>query len=242
MVKLDPALQEKVVSPTQARDRFITASRNFRTYGQLSKIDVSGIQAGARVDYDRYEKGSARDFALWKAPEAGRAFLGDADRAGAAGLAHRVFGDGDEVSGRDASTFTPVGSIWRFRITKMKSRRAKRRTGKQFVKYWMHAEHLLVEGEKMSKSLGNFFTLRDLFAKGYKPSAIRFCAFSVPYRRQLNFTIDGLQQAASAVERLRNFSHRLQRREISGGACSRGWIGAHRAGARRFRSGAGRTI
>ena len=70
-------------------------------------------------------------------------------------------------------------------------------TGKHFVKYWLHAEHLLVEGEKMSKSLGNFYTLRDLFAKGYKPSALRFALASVPYRRQLNFTFDGLQQASS---------------------------------------------
>jgi cysteinyl-tRNA synthetase len=73
----------------------------------------------------------------------------------------------------------------------------------------MHAEHLLVEGEKMSKSLGNFFTLRDLFAKGYKPSAVRFALASVPYRKQLNFTFDGLQSAASSIERLRNFAARL---------------------------------
>src|SRR5256714_3691541 len=83
-------------------------------------------------------------------------------------------------------------------------------TGKPFARYWLHAEHLLVEGEKMSKSLGNFFTLRDLFAKGYKPSAVRFCLASVPYRRQLNFTFDGLQQAASAIDRLRNFADRLK--------------------------------
>jgi cysteinyl-tRNA synthetase len=82
-------------------------------------------------------------------------------------------------------------------------------TGKPFVRYWMHAEHLLVEGEKMSKSLGNFYTLRDLFAKGYKPSTLRFALASVPYRKQLNFTFDGLQQAASSVERLRNFAARL---------------------------------
>jgi cysteinyl-tRNA synthetase len=81
----------------------------------------------------------------------------------------------------------------------------------------MHAEHLLVEGEKMSKSLGNFFTLRDLFAKGYKPSALRFALASVPYRRQLNFTFDGLQQAESAVERLRNFSDRLAQGRFSPG-------------------------
>jgi cysteinyl-tRNA synthetase len=83
-------------------------------------------------------------------------------------------------------------------------------TGKPFARYWLHAEHLLVEGEKMSKSLGNFFTLRDLFAKGYKPSALRFALASVPYRRQLNFTFEGLQQATSAIDRLRNFSDRLK--------------------------------
>src|SRR6202008_354858 len=82
-------------------------------------------------------------------------------------------------------------------------------TGKSFSRYWLHAEHLLVEGEKMSKSLGNFYTVRDLFAKGYKPSALRFALASVPYRKQLNFTFDGLQQAASSVERLRNFADRL---------------------------------
>src|ERR1700726_1989279 len=90
-------------------------------------------------------------------------------------------------------------------------------TGKHFVKYWLHAEHLLVEGEKMSKSLGHFSTLRDLFAKGYKPSALRFALASVPYRRQVNFTFDGLQQAESAVERLRNFSNRLAQGRFSPG-------------------------
>jgi cysteinyl-tRNA synthetase len=90
-------------------------------------------------------------------------------------------------------------------------------TGKPFVRYWLHAEHLLVEGEKMSKSLGNFFTLRDLFAKGYKPSTLRFALASVPYRRQLNFTFDGLHQAASSVERLRNFADRLKQGKFPAG-------------------------
>jgi len=90
-------------------------------------------------------------------------------------------------------------------------------TGKHFVSYWLHAEHLLVEGEKMSKSQGNFFTLRDLFAKGHKPSALRFALASVPYRKQLNFTFDGLQQAASSVERLRNFADRLKRGKFPAG-------------------------
>jgi cysteinyl-tRNA synthetase len=90
-------------------------------------------------------------------------------------------------------------------------------TGKPFARYWLHAEHLLVEGEKMSKSLGNFFTLRDLFGKGYKPSALRFALASVPYRKQLNFTFDGLQQATSSVERLRNFADRLKQGKFPAG-------------------------
>ena len=82
-------------------------------------------------------------------------------------------------------------------------------TGKPFAHFWFHARFLLVEGEKMSKSLGNFFTLRDLVLKGHKPSSIRYLLTSVPYRNQLNFTFDGLQQAAVSVERLRNFRLRL---------------------------------
>jgi cysteinyl-tRNA synthetase len=91
-------------------------------------------------------------------------------------------------------------------------------TGKPFARYWLHAEHLLVEGEKMSKSLGNFFTMRDLYEKGYKPSALRYALASVPYRRQLNFTFDGLQQATSSVERIRNFADRLRQGKFPAGS------------------------
>jgi cysteinyl-tRNA synthetase len=82
-------------------------------------------------------------------------------------------------------------------------------TGKTFARFWFHVRFLLVEGEKMSKSLGNFYTLRDLVLKGHKPSSIRYLLASVPYRNQLNFTFDGLKQAAVSVERLRNFRQRL---------------------------------
>src|SRR5208282_4181724 len=82
-------------------------------------------------------------------------------------------------------------------------------TGETFVRFWFHVRFLLVEGEKMSKSLGNFYTLRDLVLKGHKPSSIRYLLTSVPYRNQLNFTFNGLKQAAVSVERLRNFRQRL---------------------------------
>ncbi len=93
-------------------------------------------------------------------------------------------------------------------------------TGKLFARFWFHVRFLLVEGEKMSKSLGNFYTLRDLVLKGHKPSSIRFLLASVPYRNQLNFTFDGLKQAAVSVERLRNFQTRLATEQFVAGATS----------------------
>jgi cysteinyl-tRNA synthetase len=90
-------------------------------------------------------------------------------------------------------------------------------TGKPFVRYWLHAEHLIVNGEKMSKSLGNFYTLRDLIGQGYKPSAIRYLLAAVPYRRHLNFTFEGLHQAEQSIERLRNFRLRLTQEKFPAG-------------------------
>ena len=93
-------------------------------------------------------------------------------------------------------------------------------TGKTFARYWFHVRFLLVEGEKMSKSLGNFYTLRDLVLKGHRPSSIRYLLTSVPYRNQLNFTFDGLKQAAVSVERLRNFRQRLTAGSFAAGSCA----------------------
>jgi cysteinyl-tRNA synthetase len=188
----------------------------FKDYGKLSKVDLSGIQAGARVDNDRYEKESARDFALWKAPKPGEHFWETPIGAGRPGwhiecsaMAMKYLGDTLDIH---------TGGIdLAFPHHENEIAQSEAATGKQFVRYWLHAEHLLVEGEKMSKSLGNFFTLRDLFAKGYKPSALRFALASVPYRRQLNFTFDGLQQATSSVERLRNFVARVKNEKFPAG-------------------------
>jgi cysteinyl-tRNA synthetase len=181
----------------------------FPAYGRLSKVDMSGIQAGARVDVDRYEKADVRDFALWKAPKPGEHFWETPIGAGRPGwhiecsaMAMRYLGETLDIH---------AGGIdLAFPHHENEIAQSEAATGKPFVRYWLHAEHLLVEGEKMSKSRGNFFTLRDLLAKGTKPSSVRFLLASVPYRRQLNFTFDGLQQAATSVERLRNFAARLK--------------------------------
>jgi cysteinyl-tRNA synthetase len=215
MVVLIQRLQQK--SYTYAGDGSIYYRiAKFPDYGKLSKIDVSGIQAGARVDNDRYEKESARDFALWKAPKPGEQFWETAIGRGRPGwhiecsaMAMKYLGDTLDIH---------TGGIdLAFPHHENEIAQSEAATGKPFVRYWLHAEHLLVEGEKMSKSLGNFFTLRDLFSKGYKPSALRFALASVPYRRQLNFTFEGLQQAASAIERLRNFSDRLKQGKFPAG-------------------------
>jgi len=188
----------------------------FKDYGKLSKIDLSGIKAGARVDNDRYDKESARDFALWKAPKPGEHFWETPIGPGRPGWHIECSAMAMKYLGETIDIHTG-GIDLAFPHHENEIAQSQAATGKQFVRYWLHAEHLLVEGEKMSKSLGNFFTLRDLFAKGYKPSALRFALASVPYRRQLNFTFDGLQQATSSVERLRNFVARLRDEKFPAG-------------------------
>jgi cysteinyl-tRNA synthetase len=188
----------------------------FKDYGKLSKIDLSGIKAGARVDNDRYEKESAQDFALWKAPKPGEHFWETAIGPGRPGWHIECSAMAMKYLGETIDIHTG-GIDLAFPHHENEIAQSEAATGKQFVRYWLHAEHLLVEGETMSKSKGNFYTLRDLFAKGYKPSALRFALASVPYRRQLNFTFDGLQQATSSVERLRNFAARLKNEKFPPG-------------------------
>ena len=208
MVQLIQRLQEKTFTYPGDGSIYYRIAK-FPGYGKLSKIDLTGIQAGARVDNDRYEKESARDFALWKAPKPGEHFWETPIGPGRPGWHIECSAMAMKYLGATLDIHTG-GIDLAFPHHENEIAQSEAATGKPFARYWLHAEHLLVEGEKMSKSLGNFFTLRDLFAKSYKPSALRFALASVPYRKQLNFTFDGLQQAASSVERLRNFADRLK--------------------------------
>jgi len=208
MVKLIQRLQEKSFTyPSEGSIYYRIAK--FPNYGKLSKIDLTGIQAGARVDSDRYEKESARDFALWKAPKPGEHFWETAIGPGRPGWHIECSAMSMKYLGETLDIHAG-GIDLAFPHHENEIAQSEGATGKPFVRYWLHAEHLLVEGEKMSKSLGNFYTLRDLFGKGYKPSTLRLCLASVPYRRQQNFTFDGLTQATNSVERLRNFADRLK--------------------------------
>jgi len=189
----------------------------FPQYGKLSKKDFSGMLDGARVDLDEYDKDSARDFALWKAPKPGEASWDAPIGPGRPGwhlecsvMSMRELGETFDLHAGGEDLIFPHHEN---EIAQSESF-----TGKPFAHFWFHARFLLVEGEKMSKSLGNFFTLRDLVLKGYKPSSIRYLLASVPYRHQLNFTFDGLKQAAVSVERLRNFRLRLVAGSFPSGA------------------------
>src|ERR1700676_2630939 len=215
MVRLIEQLREKSFTYESEGSIYYRITK-FKDYGKLSNIDVAGIQAGARVDVDRYEKESARDFALWKAPKEGEHFWETSIGRGRPGWHIECSAMAMKYLGETLDIHTG-GIDLAFPHHENEIAQSEGATGKHFVKYWLHAEHLLVEGEKMSKSLGNFFNLRDLFAKGYKPSALRFALASVPYRRQLNFTFDGLQQAVSAVDRLRNFADRLKQGKFEPG-------------------------
>jgi cysteinyl-tRNA synthetase len=180
----------------------------FPEYGKLSKKDFAGMEDGARVDVDEYEKDSARDFALWKAPKPGETSWESKIGPGRPGWHIECSVMSMEELG-ESFDLHAGGEDLIFPHHENEIAQSESATGKPFVKFWFHARFLLVEGEKMSKSLGNFFTLRDLVLKGHKPSSIRYLLTSVPYRHQLNFTFGGLQQAAASVERLRNFRQRL---------------------------------
>ena len=189
----------------------------FPAYGKLSKKDFAGMEDGARVDVDEYEKDSARDFALWKAPKAGEAFWESSIGPGRPGwhiecsvMSMQELGESFDLHAGGEDLIFPHHEN---EIAQSESA-----TGKPFAHFWFHARFLLVEGEKMSKSQGNFYTLRDLVLKGYKPSSIRYLLASVPYRNQLNFTFQGLQQAAASVERLRNFQQRLEKGNFAVGS------------------------
>ncbi|MGA3213786.1 MAG: cysteine--tRNA ligase [Terriglobales bacterium] len=186
-------------------------------YGKLSKKDFGGMEDGARVDLDEYDKDSARDFALWKAPKSGEAFWETEIGPGRPGwhiecsvMSMKYLGESFDLHAGGEDLIFPHHEN--------EIAQSEALTGKTFARYWMHVRFLLVEGEKMSKSLGNFYTLRDLVVMGHKPSSIRFLLTSVPYRKQLNFTFDGLTQAANSVERLRIFKRRVETEPFAAGA------------------------
>ncbi|MCM3902392.1 MAG: cysteine--tRNA ligase [Pyrinomonadaceae bacterium] len=184
---------------------------SFPEYGKLSKINFAGNIVGGseRVDTDKYEKEDARDFALWKEPARESEPSWDSaigrGRPGwhieCSAMSMKYLGETFDIHAGGIDLVFPHHEN--------EIAQSEGATGKQFVNYWLHFEHLKVEGETMSKSKGNYYTLRDLTAKGHSPRGIRYFLLSVPYSKQLNLTFDALRGAEKTVESLRDFHARL---------------------------------
>jgi cysteinyl-tRNA synthetase len=182
---------------------------NFPSYGKLSHNDFTGIRAGARVDVDEYDKDDARDFVLWKAQKDGEPCWDTPLGKGRPGWHIECSAMAMKYLGETLDIHTG-GVDLTFPHHENEIAQSEAITGKPFSRFWLHSEHLSVDGQKMSKSLGNFYTLRDIVARGHAPEALRYLLASVPYRKKLNFTFDGLKAAATAIDRLRNYKMRLE--------------------------------
>jgi cysteinyl-tRNA synthetase len=183
---------------------------SFPEYGRLARLDVAGIKSGARVDTDKYDKENARDFALWKAKEEepewaqwdapfGRGRPGWHIECSA--MSMRYLGQTFDLHAGGVDLIFPHHEN--------EIAQSVCGTGEPFVRHWFHVDHLLIEGETMSKSKGNVFTIPELVARGHRPDAIRYLLLSAHYRSQLNFTWDGLGQAAAALQRVHGLWERL---------------------------------
>jgi cysteinyl-tRNA synthetase len=188
----------------------------FLGYGKLSKKKLDGNISCARVDVDEYEKEESADFVLWKKAKEDEPFWDSPWGKGRPGwhiecsaMCMRYLGETVDIHAGGEDLVFPHHEN--------EIAQSEAATGKPFVKYWLHAKHLLVNGEKMSKSKGNFFTLRDLLDKGYDPMAIRYALLSVHYRNQLNFTFESLKEAREVIEKLDNcYFQCLSQLELSG--------------------------
>lgn len=209
MVDIIRKLKEKGYTYESEGSTYYRISK-FEEYGKLAKINIKELKSGARVKQDEYTKEDAHDFALWKAwdesdgdvfweTELGKGRPGWHIECSAMSMKH--LGETFDIHTGGIDLIFPHHEN--------EIAQSEAATGKQFVRYWIHNEYILVDGKKMSKSLGNFYLLRDLLAKGYDPKAIRYLLLSTHYRQPLNFTLEGIDAAKSAVERIQNFIDHL---------------------------------
>jgi len=182
----------------------------FRTYGRLSGVKLGDLKAGARVDQDEYSKDEARDFVLWKAwrPEDGNVFWETKLGKGRPGWHIECSAMSMKYLGATFDIHSG-GEDLIFPHHENEIAQSEAATGRKFVKYWIHSGMLLVGGKRMAKSLGNFYTLRDLLDKGFSPIAVRYLLMSAHYRAQLNFSEEALHDAERSVEALRSTLRRL---------------------------------
>ncbi len=209
MIALARRLEEKGYTYTSQGSLYFRIAA-FPAYGRLSGLERRELRVGARVDADEYDKQDARDFVLWKARRPGEPHWESPFGAGRPGWHLECSAMSMKYLGPTFDLHTGgVDNIFPHHENEIAQSEAA--TGQPFVRYWMHAAHLIVEGEKMSKSKGNFYTLRDLLERGHDPRAIRFLLLSTHYRTPLNFTFAALAQAAAELERLDALWDRLER-------------------------------
>ena len=179
------------------------------SYGRLARLDHDGLHAGARVDVDEYSKDDARDFVLWKAAKPGEPSW-ECNGAGSgrpgwhiecSAMAVRLLGESIDIHAGGVDLIFPHHEN--------EIAQAEGATKQTFSRFWVHVEHLFVENEKMSKSIGNVYTVPDVVAKGYRPSALRYLLLSSHYRKQLNFTWAGVEQAEESLRRIVDFLAKL---------------------------------
>jgi cysteinyl-tRNA synthetase len=206
---------------------------SFPDYGKLSRIPLEDVRAGERVAADEYEKGDARDFALWKGAK-------EEDReVGAVWPA--PWGEGRPGWHLECSAMSMAelgetfdihtgGEDLVFPHHEDEIAQSEGATGKPFVRYWLHARHLMMETEKMSKSRGNVVGLADVLDAGYPPAAVRYLLLSAHYRKELSFSYDGLDDARAAVRRILDFDDRLANAATADEAAASG-LPAHTDGA-----------
>lgn len=197
----------------------------FKKYGKLAHINVKELKAGARVKHDEYEKENVSDFALWKAwdrddsdvyweTELGKGRPGWHIECSA--MSMKYLGESFDMHTGGVDNIFPHHEN--------EIAQSEGATGKKFVNYWLHCEHLLVDGKKMSKSLGNYYTLRDLLDKKHSAKAVRYLLLATHYRQQLNFTLEGLEAAKNAVQRLNDFAVFLRTVKVDGKVKVRGIV------------------
>ncbi len=219
MVKLVEVLIEKSYGYKGEDGSIYYAISKFKNYGKLSKMKLKKLKAGARVKVDEYSKEQVSDFALWRAwdPNDGDVFWKTTLGKGRPGWHIECSAMSMKYLGKTLDIHTGgVDNIFPHHENEIAQSEVV--TGKKFVNYWMHNEHLLIKGERMGKSLKNFYTLHDLLRMGYDPMAVRYLLMSTHYRKQLHFALEGLEAAENALQRLYDFMERLGEAKSSKGS------------------------
>jgi cysteinyl-tRNA synthetase len=232
MIGLIEQLMKKAFAYRSEDGSIYFSIKKFPAYGRLAHLDLSGLKAGARVAQDEYEKENVADFALWKGWDEKDGEVGwdspwGRGRPGwhieCSAMSMKYLGESFDIHTGGVDNIFPHHED--------EIAQSEAATGKPFVRFWLHCAHLIVDGRKMSKSLGNFYTLRDLLGRGYSGREIRYTLMATHYRQGLNFTFDSLQAARAALDRLDEFRQRLDLKAAGTDAGrTPAWVDAARAG------------